>query len=521
MRRRKSSLERFEPTMVNESVSQAPASDAQRRDERLFESIVAKQLGEPALSRYRAGTYVNDPISGPATAENTNRPYASLAKEKGSTKNLVFTALVALYSAMWPSSNFPPGTKLCARRVGQLVYMYPSTWWRFGDRFEGDMGAEVRLAQLVQHDMFVMRCLQHLSKTWRPNDPRQEVIRMDAALRQSGLCPIMGTYPAYDTTKSPPVLKAKTAFSGVSYNTSMLIGLAVGPVSGPPKKDPNQVVDAERETLTHEYCHKFAASVPGGAEHNAIFFITYADVLTRLGVAKLITPPLNKQVYELVNFDKTRDAIALAKTYGKWDPDSAEELEAVLQAVNLTRQLTVVDGIKPGQMIGRIRYNAFLKQGRENWLAAFPDQDRLFDGTWNYAASGYVNEGDDTDLFPNTRQTPYIGFKARYLHNGTRYVFNQVEVGDLGKQLGYRGFDPVLGYVAWPEDPALAAWVDAQSKPGPYLGPFVGFQWVDARERYEPWADDPKLRRELTALKPLDLTKLKPDDDPAWRQAAL
>ena len=492
-------------------------------DAAYFELLVKTYLGEPALSRYLSGTYVNDPMDAKDPA--STRPYASIfSSSKMSTpQNLVLVACGALFTNMASNSNFPRGTRLCARRLGKLTYLFPSTWYGFGKRFKGDLGVEARVQRLLDNDTWITRALETLSSGWGQTDPRQQVVLADLKLRRSGLSPVMGLYPAFDETRSPPVLRGRSNFGGVSFHQSMLIGLSVGPAN---VRTSTKTPENERDTLVHEYAHKFAAAVPGGAEHNAIFFITFADVLMRLGNAGVITPSVDKQVFELVNFDKDRDVKKLAETYGKWRPSSKEELEAVLQAVNLTQQLSAKDGALPsGQTIGKIRYNAFLRNGRANWLAMFPGQDRLFDSTWNFAANGYAESAsDDAGVLERTRATPYIGFKAGYVYNGTRYIPTRRGIADLGPQLGYRPWDAKAGYVPLSDpadDPAYASWVSGKAQAGPFLGERVGVRWVPSRERYEPWADDPKLRSSLVALKPLDLSTLKPDSDPAWTRAVL
>jgi hypothetical protein len=493
-------------------------------DAAYFELLVKTYLGEPALGRYLSGTYVNDPVN--AKDPSSARPYASIFEPSmmSSPPNLVLVACGALFTNMEANSNFPRGTRLCARRLGKLTYLFPSTWYAFGTRFKGDLGVEARVQRLLDNDTWISGALKTLSAGWGPTDPRQQVVLADLKLRRSGLSPVMGMYPAFDETKSPPVLRGRSNFGGVSYHRSMLIGLSVGPANS---RTSTKTPQMERDTLVHEYAHKFAASVPGGAEHNAIFFIAFADVLMRLGAAGVTTPSVDQQVFELVNFDKDRDIKKLAATYGKWRPSSREELEAVLQAVNLTQQLTSKEGSLPsGQTIGKIRYNAFLRNGRPNWLAMFPDQDRLFDSTWNFAANGYAAEtSDEAGVLARTRPTPYIGFKAGYVYNGTRYIPTRRGISDLGPQLGYLPWNAKAGgYVALEDpaaDPAYAAWVSGKSQAGPFLGERVGLRWVPSRARYEPWADDPKLRSSLVALKPLDLSALKPDSDPAWARAVL
>lgn len=491
-------------------------------DAAYFELLVKTYLGEPALSRYLSGTYVNDPVD---AKDPSNRPYTSVFAPSmmSSPQNLVLVACGALFTNMAANSNLPRGTRLCARRLGKLTYLFPSTWYGFGKRFKGDLGVEARVQRLLEDDAWMARALGTLSAGWGQTDPRQQVVLADLKLRRSGLSPVMGLYPAFDETRSPPVLRGRSNFGGVSYHQSMLIGLSVGPANS---RTATKTPQMERDTLVHEYAHKFAAAVPGGAEHNAIFFITFADVLMRLGNAGVITPSVDKQVFELVNFDKDRDAAKLAMTYGKWRPSSKEELEAVLQAVNLTQQLSAKDGTLPsGQTIGKIRYNAFLRNGRGNWLAMFPDQDRLFDSTWNFAASGYVEEtADEAGVLERTRPTPYLGFKAGYVHNGTRYIPTRRGIADLGPQLGYGPWDAKAGYVPLADpmdDPAYAAWASEKAQAGPFSGERVGMRWTPSRTRYEPWADDPKLRSSLVALKPLDLSTLKPDSDPAWARAVL
>jgi hypothetical protein len=281
-------------------------------------------------------------------------------------------------------------------------------------------------------------------------------------------------------------------------------------------------VDPTLETVIHEFAHKCADKIPGGGGggHNAVFFVAYSDMLVRLGKAKLIGKPRNLQIQTLVEYDKTKDALALANKYGSWDPDSQEELDAVLEAVAVTKQLTAADGLGHGKNIGTIKYNAFLRAGRAAWLASFPTQDRIFDSTWNFAAGGYQPVANTNASAP----TKYIGFRKGMLHNGTRYVGNDPgttyrSLDVMGAQLGYKF---VKGeYVEFPGDPALAAWVDQHSQPGPLTGARPGLRWNDAKRRYEPWADDPKLRAALTKLLPLDLATLKPDNDPAWKRALL
>lgn len=489
-------------------------------DAAYFELLVKTYLGEPAVSRYASGVYVNDPTD---PKDPSKRPYLSVFDSISSPKNVILVACGALFTNMAANSNFPKGSRLCARRLGKLTYLFPSTWYGFGKRFGGDLGVEARLQRLLDDDLWMMKALETLSGGWAVTDPRQQVVLADLKIRRSGLSPVMGLYPAFDETKTPPVLRGRSNFGGVSYHQSMLIGLSVGPAN---VRTVTKTPQMERETLVHEYAHKFAASVPGGAEHNAVFFITFADVLMRLGNAGVLTPSVDKQVFELVNFDKDRDVKKLASTYGKWRPSSKEELEAVLQAVNLTQQLSSKDGTLPsGQTIGKIRYNAFLRNGRANWLAMYPDQDRLFDSTWNFAANEYVAaNADEAGVLERTRPTQYLGFKLGFVYNGTRYIPTRPGIADLGPQMGYAAWDAKGGYVALEDptsDPAYAAWVSGKAQAGPFTGERVGMRWVPTRKRYEPWADDPKLRSSLVALKPLDLSSLKPDTDPVWSRAVL
>jgi hypothetical protein len=426
-----------------------------------------------------------------------------------------FAALAAGVKAFYADAHraaveyraYPASTALCARAVTfgagasaqTTTYVFPETWHDAGR-------AAGLLATLARADQRLALCLDHLGGQFAAEDPRQAAIKAYYAPR-----------PRLSTVMGLP-----GPWGGISLAETSVIGLNVQPVSAlcAGTRDPAtaaQCLDQYLTVLVHELTHKFADAVPGGGLHNAVFWVCFSDVLTRLGRAKLIGKPRSQQVQDLVAYDKNRDALALAKKYGDWQPDSQEELDAVLEAVAATKQLTRLDGLEPGGDMGRLAYNKFLRAGRAAWLRSFPTQDRLFDSTWNFAAGGYGAQAAPTA----SAATPYVGFRKGMLYDGARYVGNEPgtkwPAGALGAQLGYK----FVGgeYVEFPDDPALAAWVAANSKPGPLTGARPGFRW--ANNRYEPWGDDPKLRAALARLLPLDVARLKPDSDPAWKRALL
>jgi hypothetical protein len=416
---------------------------------------------------------------------------------------------------------YPNDSKMmCARTVtiggARVLYIYPENWYA---ETPGNDSVTPRLAYLAAADQRFMLCLHFLSTSFAASDPRHTAMAPFFAARKNGYSLIFAYGTVADTWAG---LSMGNNLIGLKLNFGNFIGTCTNLA---------KCVEGTLMVLIHEFSHKCADVIPGGGGHNAVFFVSYSDVLVRLGKSKLIGKPRDDQIKILVEYDKTQDAVKLAKKYSAWQPDSQEELDAVLESVAVTKQLTTKDGLGAGSTIGTIKYNAFLRAGRAAWLACFPTQDRLFDSTWNFAAGGYGAQPSPTV----SAKTPYVGFRKGYLHDGTRYVFNEPgtlwPAGTLGEQLGYRYVGRrvkvkdtyvVTGpYEEFPEDPALAAWVDRNSQPGPLTGARAGFRWNDDRRRYEPWADDPKLRAVLSKLLPLDLKTLKPDNDPAWKRALL